>query len=180
MNVLKYLLLIIISLTLGSCISVRFENPQPIDADRITEFPGYLAGVYSSEENDTLQIRRQSFKYKEDTVDISGKVSAEEFVLKQLGNFYVLSIQSNDIWDVYLLKKVNDSINVFSFQFDRDKTDDLLDELNRITQVKQVKDEDGELDYLLVNPTGSEFSMMISSGIISNSIEFTLIEEGEE
>lgn len=176
----KIVVLSLLIFFVASCITVRFENPQPADGKRITQFPDYLVGVYSNDENDTLHIGENSFKFKDDTVNISGKVSADEFILNEFEDYHVLNIKTDNIWDVYLVKRTNGSINVYTFQFDSDDTDELVEKLNKITPVKQVKEDDDELDYLLVNPTSLEFKEIIDAGIISNSIEFTLLNGVEE
>ncbi|MFO8022440.1 MAG: hypothetical protein R6U65_08235, partial [Perlabentimonas sp.] len=126
----KVVILLLLIFFVASCITVRFENPQPANGKRITQFPDYLVGVYYNDENDTLHIGVNSFKFKDDTVNISGKVSADEFVLKEFDSYHVLNIQTDDIWDVYLVKRTNGSINVYTFQFDSDKIEDLLEKLN--------------------------------------------------
>jgi len=176
----KAAILLLLIFFVASCITVRFENPQPADGKRLNKFPEYLVGVYSNEESDTLHIGKNSFKFKDDTVNISGKVSADEFVLNEFEGYHILNIQTDNIWDVYLVKRTNGSINVYTFQFDSDKIEDLLEKLNKITPVKQVKGDDDELDYLLINPTSAQFREIIDAGIISSSIEFTLLNGEEE
>lgn len=171
----KLLLITILTTTLFSCIEVKFKDTQPTKTKSLTEFPIELQGKYlislkdTINENDTFTIAKNYFSEFsiEKSVNKGKKKNiflSDSLVLKKINNNYTINIREDEFWMVILLKPINDvDYSVLFIDGDDEAT---VEQLNLITKVEKIKDEDGEIKALILNPKKKAFLKMVENKLV--------------
>lgn len=166
----KLILLFGILLSVGSCTTVKFEAPQPAEAPSLNEFPEKMIGIYTSEEQDTLRISRNSFSYSSGKeVNMSTNLTSPNAVLKKLNNTYILNLRDNGSWDVFPIKVTRNKISVF-YAGAETGTEKLLEE--NTASVKEIKTGEGRLDHYLVELSSEQFQRLLRKKLFSEKVVF--------
>lgn len=173
----KLILLLATALVLTSCSAVKFEEPQPASAASIPEFPAKMLGTYISEENDTLYIEKKHFKYlvKEeghgDEGSVEGELAPHSSVLKKVRNTYILNLKDEQGWDVFPFKIFRNKMILYYEAMDTE-SEQLILNLQKTSNVQEIKTEDGKFDHYLINPSAKEFRKLLKKNLFSEKIVF--------
>ena len=167
----KLTLFLLLALLLVSCTGVKFDSPQPFGAPTLDEFPQKILGTFTSDENDTLRITKNSFRFSDGKeIDFEAELSAENTVLKLHRNTYILNLQDNGSWDVFPIKFSSNRITVY-FADINSKTEKLLKAKHPET-VQEIRTEDGKLDHYLIDPSAQEFDRLLKKKLFSERVKF--------
>jgi len=172
------LLILLFSTTFMACVEVKFENSQPAKTKNLSEFPTELQGKYliefkdSINELDTFIIAKNYFSELTLGQKASSKPKKDVFlsdslVVKQIDNNFTINIFENDFWMVVLLKPNATGYDVLWIN---GENEDTAEQLNLTTKVKTIKNEDGEVEALIMNPKKKEFAKMIDNQYIFTPI----------
>ena len=168
------LFLLAITTCFISCTAVKFEEPQPAGTAALSQFPEKMQGTFSSGDEDTLKIFRDSFVYFDGKViDLRADLSASTAVLKKVKNKYILSLQDNGSWDVFPIKVSGNSLLVYYADLDG-RTERLLN-AESSANVSEVRTADDEFDHYLVKPSDKEFRRLLRKKLFSEKVEFRRI-----
>lgn len=166
---------IISFLAMEACTTVRFENPQPQEGIQLNQFPEDFQGLFTTADNDTLEISLYAFHFKNgDENSISGDLNSKETVLKSFKNLYVLSIKDEEVWDVFPVKARKNKLIVYYETTDGDIRE-YINDLKKTSQVKEIPDTEGKFGYYLVNPSAEEFEKLWKNKLFSDKLIFSRI-----
>lgn len=160
MNLVK---IVIPFLFLASCVEVGFKNPQPSKGTSLTEIPEEMIAFYSGSKSDSTTENKNGLSindyYDKDDLD---KSLSESTILKKWKGNYFLNQQEENLWHIIMIKPIaNGNFETYNLDGSNEKTIALLKE---ITDVKEVFDEDGELDSIVLDPSLKEFKKIVKSG----------------
>lgn len=164
----------VVSFIFTSCTTVKFETAQPAGGKILTEFPDKFIGNYSNSDKDTLIIMKSSYiqgKEKESKLAATENAATGESVLKKLGKNYVLSIKDEKAWEVVVISSEKNTLNVLYINLDENK-EQTISNLKAITKTKEFENEEGSVDYYLVNPTKKEFKNLIKKNVFTRTMTF--------
>ncbi|NCC72483.1 MAG: hypothetical protein EOM06_03720 [Sphingobacteriia bacterium] len=164
-------------LLLTACTTVRFRQPQPSDASEMEAFPDKITGIYLNENHDTLKISNESFTYgnkKTNLFYFSQKLNSDSAVLKKWENYYVLNLKTENYWEVFLFKEVKNITRVYYITFE-EEDNDFIEKLRNILPVEEVRQENGELEYLLIDPSPKQFNALKKYDFFREIESFTRI-----
>jgi hypothetical protein len=166
----RYIILFLISTLLTACISVEFKKPQPQKGKKLTEFPKELIGTYLNSDNDTITIARAYFKATSLTIELNNNSKpaekidlSENIFLKKMDKTYILNMKDDknkSNWSVIIINKSTNGLVIDTFNAD-DK--DFLTNLKTITDVEEVRDEEGKLKKIILDPTEKEFKKILAT-----------------
>lgn len=160
-----------------ACTTVRFESPQPSGELEIKEFPQEMQGLYFTEEDDTLEVSLHEFSFRSaGEVFVSGDLTSGQSVLKKFKNMYLLNLMDEDVWDVFPIKARKNRLIVYYEQPD-DEIEDLMEELEKTSGVKEIPDSDEKFGYYLVNPSAEEFEKLWQEKLFSEKLVFKRLEK---
>lgn len=173
---MKYIFLFSVAVLtfMVACIPVRFEQPQPMGVKDLSSFPEHLTGLYVEEGNDTLLMTPNGFEYgygSPDSTCLKRILSPASAVLKKFKGDYVLSMHEDNQWDVFLIRPTDDGFNLFLIDVNN-KDRAILERLEKITAVKEMKSPEGEIEYYLINPSKREFKKIIKAGLFAKNERF--------
>lgn len=151
---LKWFVLIL-CLSLASCMELGFKDAMPLNETDLKEFPADLQGWYvaMTDGKDTIEV-------------MATRVSADRFVLdgknvmRKFGKYYVCNQNKLGRWNIALIKPTCRGFSLYSFDIYESKHREII---RKLTNVMEIKDEDGGLDYLLISPTNEEFGRLVKS-----------------
>ncbi|HPE33656.1 MAG TPA: hypothetical protein PLI65_02555 [Bacteroidales bacterium] len=161
-----------------ACTTVRFRQPQPSDASEMEAFPDKITGIYLNENQDTLKISNESFTYGNEKTNLfyySQKLISDSIVLKKWKSYYVLNLKTENYWEVFLFKEGKNIIRVYYITFE-EEDNDFIEKLRNILPVEEVRQENGELEYLLIDPSPKQFNALKKHGFFREIESFTRIE----
>ena len=159
-----------------ACTMVRYETPQPAEVTSLPQFPEQLQGLFISEDQDTLEVTQFKFHFRNgDEIQVKGDLSGSETVLKEFRNYYILNLKDEEVWDVFPIKLKNENIQVY-FSATASRAEELMEELQETSSVKEILDEDGDLEYYLIAPTSEEFRKLLKKGLFDERLLFKRIE----
>ena len=188
-------LVFIVLLSLTSCLTIYFEQPQPAGSKVLTSFPAKMQGAYTSndEGKDTAYVLTDRYVFFEneekfngtDTVEVEvlrEEILSTNLVLKKQGKYYVLNDKEDgkDYWNVYLLNiQKNGDIAVmltgdFETEEDTIQLNDPKKSLNEFFDITEFQKLDKN-EYL-VNPTRKEFKKLIKQGLFSDTLLLRRVE----
>lgn len=158
-NLLSFLML---SMILISCKTIYFKQSQPFETTSINEFPESIRGLYTTKDNDTLKIGRFGFDTKNNKSQFKSEVilNSDSLTLKQLNDYYVLSMLEEAYWEVFLLKSNNDTLTIYNIDINDDESG-FVNKISKITPVRIIKNEKGEVIHYLINPSKKQFEQLI-------------------
>lgn len=170
----ELLLYLVLWATICSC-DLAFEQPQPRNIEKEDIFPRTMQGIWDSD-GDELIISELTYDYSGGLFDMNGHLS-DSVILKYHKNSYYLNIKEYDrnYWYVYVIS-IQDDNNLQIYPLNTDDID--LEKLNEITNVKEIFEDNGELDYYLINPTIIEFETM-QENMVLDFLTFTRQQENE-
>lgn len=157
-------------LTLFSCIEVKFEESQPINTKSLTEFPKSLQGRYivnsGDSISDTIVIAKNCYtEIAAIKVDSTNKTEDKKFylsdslVLKEFNTQYIVNIKEKGSWFMAIIKQLNN--NGLSILTIDASNEEAIERVKEITNVKTIRDEKGEIDTYILNPTKAEFEKLL-------------------
>lgn len=171
-----------------SCASIVYEQSIPKEQEMISSFPQHYRGVFVDEDNDTLRILSSSFEYGSgDTAHtmMQQTLSLGEMELKEFKNYYILNIKDDSTyWSVFPMKLIADTLYVYDIDLaglrdnikldisDDEKEKKLFERLRHITPTKSIRNDKGELEYYLVNPSKEEFDQLLKEGLYNKTMVF--------
>jgi len=175
---MKQLILILALTGIGfsSCTSVKFENSQPKDTEELNAFPPSLVGVYFDGEKDTLTLTNNSFKYgnEKSFFHLNGTLASGESTLKISNDYLVLSLKDKGTWEVIVGKFSGKDLIAFYIDIDKER-EKTIKQLKEIVTVKEIKNDNGTIDYYLINPTKNEFEKLIQKNLFAKKVVFKRI-----
>jgi len=168
------LLITFLSITLFACVEVKFKNAQPIKGKNLSEFPIELQGKYllsmkdSINEKDTFIIGKNFFNElslgSNSTISSNKNIFlSDSVVIKKVNSNFALSFKENEFWMIVLLKPNKEGYSAFWIDGSDEGT---AEQLNLTTKVETIKDENGKVDELILNPKKKEFLKMIENKYI--------------
>lgn len=152
--------------TLQSCMETRFKEPQPIEKREKSSFPKSIQGLYMSDDGDSVFIENDH---------ISGPIGPKNtgtFPELQIGDslkikkykkrIFVNLLDKKNYWNVALIDYSSKGhLHVYYIDPKSPKTKDL----RKITKVEEYKNDKGKTEYLLLNPSKSEWKQIIKQEI---------------
>lgn len=172
---MKVLIAISLFITLTSCLTVSFNQPQPKDGNRLQEFPEELRGTWTKDDGDFFTINAAGIQSSnliydslENLIDTSYKYTAlsDSLQLHQGGKYYVYNMQdSEDMWN-FAVVNVDVKGNIYTY---------LCDDAKFYSELKGIKvdslsysgqhylegtDEFLDFDTTIHNPSAKEISKM--------------------
>lgn len=154
MNPTKSLLLIVL---LSSCVEVGFRSPQPSKGSSLGEIPSEIIAFYSD-------IKADSSSNLNDLYDMDelDEPLDENTILKKWKGKYFLNEREDSLWHVIMVVPAgNGRFETYRIDGGNENT---VKKLKEITDVIEIKDEDGDLDKLILDPSSREFKKIIKSG----------------
>ena len=141
------IIVILILITMTSCVEVLFEQPQPMGIRDKKEFPKSLHGTYVNEK-DTLVISALQLNIPDDSKDSVIMISSD-FVLRKYKGYFVANFkQDNGLWEVGFIKPAKDGkISVFTFEGNNQKK---MEEMKKLTNVKTNYNEEGKIHQVIL------------------------------
>lgn len=166
----RYIILFLLPSFLTACISVEFKKPQPQKGRSLTEFPKELIGTYLNSENDTITIADTYFKAASITIETTDNPKASEIIslsenviLKKMKNHFILNMKGekgNSNWSVIIISKSNKGIEFNTFNANEQE---FLINLKTITKWEEIRDEDGKLKKIILDPSDKEFKKILDT-----------------
>lgn len=161
--------LIALTFLLTSCMEVGFKHAMPLAGADIKEFPEELQGTFVSKDDlkDTVRVDRNSAGEVKFNLALGNVVSDNMCnldsgdVLRHFGEYYVFNRKNADRWDIVIIK-MNGRHGLSLFMFDAYDIKN-RNRIQAITAMEEIRNKDGELDYLLISPTDEQFLRMIKS-----------------
>ncbi len=155
MNPIKNILLLLL---LSSCVEVGFKHPQPSKGKSLSEVPKEIIDFYSDIKSDSTSGNIKDL-YNADDFD---KSLSETTILKKWKGKYFLNEKEDSLWHIIMIVPVaNNKFDTYRLDGDDEQTQK---KLNRITEVEEIRSEDGELEHLILDPTNREFNKIVKSG----------------
>ncbi|MBE9481371.1 MAG: hypothetical protein IMY69_06720 [Bacteroidetes bacterium] len=165
-NIVLFFLFFSLIVFISSCVEVKFEQPQPagIKAEKI--FPVDLQGTYIDENNDTLIINDVTYRFGNGkTIFGGGGELSENLILKKYKKYYFLSEKNDSLWNIIVVKLKNkNDLKVFIIDCENKEK---IEELKKITNVKERYKSEGEIDYYIINPDKKELKKMLRKEILT-------------
>lgn len=174
----NFVALLVLFLSLQSCNSILFTSAQPEDNPVLKEFPPNLIGTFVSEDIDTLVVKSTSFIFRGgDPVQLSGDITPKDCALKKMDDWYVISLQEEEEWEVFPLKvESDDKFSVYFIDLKEDEEKDIIADLQKDLKVKEIYTRDGSFDHYLINPTKKQFKRLLKKNIFSEEITFRRVQ----
>ena len=149
-------LLFLLSLVLHSCTELAFKSAMPLNGENLSAFPREMQGTFQStiSSSDTLVITAN---------EVSGNRFriGENNVVRKCGKYYVCSEKKVDRWVMGFIRLHGKTgFSVYRFDVEDSKK---RKSISNITNLEEILDENGGVDYLLVSPTDAEFRRMMRS-----------------
>lgn len=162
------ILLFIVSLS--SCISVEFTQPQPGWCDNLAEFPKEMQGHFYSDENDTIEIGNNYYQLIStdhhsmlDSPTKNKEQLSDSLLFKSYKKIYFLNSKTNGNWRVSIIKiNKNQRITVYTSISSEEK---LIKKIKIIKDKTFIKDETGKIKRVILNPSEKEFKKLIKSNL---------------
>lgn len=173
-NIILTLLFFSLIVFISSCVEVKFEQPQPagIEAEKI--FPADLQGAYIDENNDTLIINDVTYRFGNGkTIFGGGGELSENLILKKYKKYYFLSEKNDSLWNIIVVK-LNNKKDLKVFMIDGENKEK-IEELKKITNVKEKYKNKGEIDYYIINPDKKELRKILRKEILTEVGTFNKI-----
>jgi hypothetical protein len=171
----KLILFLTTAVLLSSCTAVKFEEPQPAAAPSLSEFPAKMNGLFVSNEDDTLHIERNFFRFSSGPeVNFEAGLSSSNAVLKKVKRNYILSLEDENGWDVFPLRISGKKITVRYANLEG-RSEQLILDLQKSSSVKEIRTENGKIDHYLIRPTEKEFRRLLRKKLFSEKIVFRKI-----
>ncbi|MBX7050769.1 MAG: hypothetical protein K1X54_01905 [Flavobacteriales bacterium] len=162
-------LVVILALMLTSCEELAFRQPMPHDAPNLTSFPPECIGTFVSESDpkDTLVIYPDSVKDERFILN-------DENLMRKYGKYYILNQHKRDRWIVAALRtRGKRGFDIYWFNIEGEKN---KNSLSRVTKTVMVQDPETAKEYMLVDPTSSEFNRMLHSRAFQRKDKFRRID----
>lgn len=180
--------IIIISMSLGSCVMVKFQTQQPVNAPALLTFPKELQGTFLDTESDTLFISECCIEYTNDNIAISEgkeKLLKDSLELRKFNGDYLLNVKDDKYWQIIVFKVGKDEIHSYYMDIEslmdkyvyiedeqvREKK--VIDKLKTYTSVKKIPE--GEDYFYLINPNYEQLKKLVNSDLFTEVNVFTRI-----
>jgi hypothetical protein len=177
---MKFPIFPVLLLAFASCGTVRFNQPQPKDGIRLTEFPEEVRGTWAHADGDFFTIDSAGITYSRVYLDSARNYEggAERYValsdsirLYRGGKYYVYNeLSSRGFW-TFVVSKVDNGGNIYNYRSDDVKFFTKLNELSVDSAKYNVPRYDPELnevfqlDKTLYNPTKKELFKIDSDAL---------------
>jgi hypothetical protein len=163
----QYIILFLITSLLTACISVEFKDPQPKKGKPLNEYPEEFIGTYTSPDLDTIIVGKTYFISNSLSLETDNKVKttqkielSDSVLLKKVGHTFILNMRSKENWSIVIFSKSSNGLTIDTFNAN-DK--EFLAKLKSITKTEEVRDTDGNLKKIILNPTEKEFKKIINT-----------------
>lgn len=178
----------IFSLSIISCVEIRFEVKQPVNSNSLSQFPSELQGKYVDSDCDTLLITECCLTYGNSNTMLSVEhfeLEKDTFELTRMDGDYFLNFKAEKHWQVVFLKIGEQSFSAYYIDIDtlvddyagttekEEKERLVIDRINKITKVRKFNDDDDS--YYLINPSVDQLKKLISTGVFIKIDEFKRI-----
>lgn len=169
---------LVLFLGLQSCNSILFTSAQPEADPVLKEFPQNMLGTFVSEDIDTLVVESTSFIFRGgDPVQLSGDITPKGCALKKMDDWYIISLQDEEEWEVFPVKvQGNDNFSVFFIDMKEDEENKIIADLEKDLKVEKVYNEDGSFDHYLINPSKKQFKRLLKKNIFSEEMSFKRVQ----
>lgn len=160
----KIFLFLLIAGTVAACTDLSFPRPMPDGVADLIEFPVDMRGTFVSKYNhDTVVVSATEVKGAEIRLD-------QDHLLRAYKDYLVLNERNGDRWNLVLIRPCNEkSFVVYVFDIRDAKKRRAI---GRITEITEVTDGEGGVEYLYVNPTPEQFDKLIGSKCLSRVEKF--------
>ena len=165
-NIVLFFLFFSLIVFISSCVEVKFEQPQPAGTEAEKVFPADLQGTYIDENNDTLIVNDVTYRFGTGkTIFNGGGELSENLILKKYKKYYFLSEKNDSLWNIIVVKLKNkNDLKVFIIDGENKEK---IEELKKITNVKEIFNSDGEIDSYIINPSKKELKRMLRKKIFT-------------
>lgn len=172
---LKNYFILVLFLSLFSCVSVEFTEPQPFWTEDLNTFPQQLQGTYYSNENDTFKVGKNYYQIlssnDESVMDhqLPDKVFlSDTMLLKKMGKTYFLNAKQEENWSLSLINIKSD--NSISIEYILGSYEELNNQLQFIKNQVIKKDENGKIRKFILTPTKKEFKQLLKKNLFEESM----------
>jgi len=165
---------------LWSCVEVKFEEPQPHGVKAFKSIPKNFRGTYLLGDKDTVDITADNFTFSKNK---GGKPELHElsdvFVLKKWQNTYFLNFKDEDAenWTVIFISRNKEKKLMLGYLAYNNKDSVALEKLAKLTQLKTIKNDDGEVDGYLIKPSKKELNQIMKEIQLEELGEIRKLEE---
>ena len=153
------------------CTEVYFTDVQPYGKKHLKEIPPDMQGWFVEMDGaDTIHIRTRGFDMTDEYASLSDSV-----VLTKWKDYYFLNISDNskNLWEIYLVQKVNAYEMKVSFIDGENSTD--IEALKSLIHITPYEKEDGSINYYVVSPSSKEFKNLVKNGVFKSEIRYRRI-----
>lgn len=152
---LKWTFLLFVSVFFTSCSDVVFDQPQPISKNDVSSLKHAWHGSYF--DGDELFARLESEGFYWQDRDRMVPWSSDSVHLRKMNGKYVLSMQSDNGWDVYILERNADQLTLASFEKPESmRKEEYFEQLKASIAYSQMRGE-----TLVLQPTKREFKKLV-------------------
>lgn len=152
-------LFLILLLSVSSCITIGFENPQPAGRKNLDEFPQAMLGSYDDDPNGRkaeLEILDNSVILEDEEALGQGRLYLSDTLqLRKYKKFFVANWWNSGekCWDVHPFRKTGDRLFLYSIDLNKEEANERLSAYTPIVR----RDE----NLLVVNPSRRVFGRML-------------------
>lgn len=158
-RVISLLLLVVLS----SCVEVGFKHPMPSKGKTLETIPPKIIAYYTEQGSDSGENGGNKLNINDlnSDIDVNAPLS-DNTILKLWKGNYFLNQKEDSLWHIIMVKPgPNNSFEAYQLDGGNEET---LAKLKRITKVKEIRSDDGELDLVILDPTFQEFKKIVKSG----------------
>lgn len=152
---MKWMFILVSSAFIASCSDVVFDQPQPISKNDLTVLKDSWNGSYYDGDELFARLEREGFYWQDRNKLVPW--SSDSVHLRRVSGKYVLSMQSDNGWDVYILERNADRLTLGSF--------DKPESMNKEGYFEQLKESIAHSqmrgEKLVLQPTKREFRKLI-------------------
>ncbi len=151
---------------LTSCVETKYKEPQPVGKKSLSHFPKKMQGAYVNSDGDTFYVKKQFIISKSEGLLKSDKkimTIGDSLIIKKFDkHLFVNGLNDNNHWSCFFIDySSKNAMHVYTI----DPESKSMNQLKKITSVEEFKNDNGKLDYILVNPTKSEWRRIFKEEI---------------
>lgn len=152
--------------TWAACVTVEFESPQPVGGKSLKNFPKKFQGSYINEDEGMLMIKKHSFiGGHKDSISTGDETFLDNNTqLRKIKGTYIINTRDALFWESRIVKLDQDSLFILEIS----GQDELaIKKIKDITRVKEIKNAEGKIEKYLINPSKSEFELLLRSDVFT-------------
>lgn len=160
--------LLFTTILLAACSDVVFLSPQPQDAFDLYQIPENYQGTYINADSDTMWIYTDKIVLSFLNRPLEINLYDKNVKIRRAEEYFVLNLQLDKYWGVYLGKLSGEHLEVASLDFSSLKAAD-IEWLNRQADARTPDEEENQGKIkLILQPSTQVFREMINKGLYKN------------